>query len=171
MPATATARATCIEPDSDVRAMAQLHADVVMLLIGLSIGLLALLYAVHAPARGADSRLVAGRRELAQGAIGYAQYFLKVPAVLVGVHMLGACLVWVAALRTALMARASENLADRVNDHPDESTHAAPSIRMNCRSRPTCSSSRRPVSAASQRATVPEMRLGDVVGVVGRARG
>jgi len=107
----------------DVRAMAQLHADVVMLLIGLSIGLLALLYAVHAPARVRAAAWWLVGAELAQGAIGYAQYFLKVPAALVGVHMLGACLVWIAALRTALMARASEDLTDRVDDHPDERAH------------------------------------------------
>ena len=48
------------------------------------------------------------------------QYFLHVPPLLVGVHMFGACLVWLAALRAALMARASENLTDRVDDHPDQ---------------------------------------------------
>ena len=36
--------------------------------------------------------------ELGQGLIGYVQYFTHVPAVLVGVHMFGACLVWLAAL-------------------------------------------------------------------------
>ena len=107
----------------DVRAMAQLHADVVMLLIGLTVGLLALLYAVRAPARVRTAAWWLVGAELAQGAIGYTQYFLKVPAALVGVHMLGACLVWIAALRAALMARASENLTDRVDDHPDQRAH------------------------------------------------
>ena len=37
--------------------------------------------------------------ELAQGVIGFAQYFLHVPPLLVGLHMLGACLVWLAMLR------------------------------------------------------------------------
>jgi cytochrome c oxidase assembly protein subunit 15 len=35
---------------------------------------------------------------LAQGLVGYVQYFTGLPEVLVGVHLLGACLVWVAAL-------------------------------------------------------------------------
>jgi cytochrome c oxidase assembly protein subunit 15 len=35
--------------------------------------------------------------------LGYTQYFLHVPALLVGLHMLGACLVWIAALRVLLM--------------------------------------------------------------------
>jgi len=40
--------------------------------------------------------------ELAQGVIGYIQYFTHVPAGLVVLHMLGACLVWIAALRVLL---------------------------------------------------------------------
>jgi cytochrome c oxidase assembly protein subunit 15 len=78
---------------------AQLHADLVMLLIGLTIGLLAVCQL------SAGRRAVAGCAallgvELAQGLVGFVQYFTGVPAVLVGVHMLGACLVWLAALRT-----------------------------------------------------------------------
>ena len=45
--------------------------------------------------------------ELAQGLIGFVQYFTHVPAVLVGLHMLGACLVWLAAL--AVLARTLES--------------------------------------------------------------
>ena len=37
--------------------------------------------------------------ELAQGIIGFTQYFLHVPPLLVGLHMFGACLVWLAMLR------------------------------------------------------------------------
>jgi len=82
----------------DPAAVSQLHADLVMLLIGISLG-----FAVLARAAGASARL---RRagwllvgvELAQGLIGFVQYFTHVPAVLVGFHMLGACLVWLAAL-------------------------------------------------------------------------
>ncbi|MBE1536115.1 COX15/CtaA family protein [Actinomadura algeriensis] len=36
---------------------------------------------------------------VAQGALGYVQYFLGVPAVLVVLHMLGAVLMWIAAFR------------------------------------------------------------------------
>ena len=88
----------------DPAAVSQLHADLVMLLIGISLGL-----AVLAQAAGASYRL---RRagwllvavELGQGLIGFVQYFTHVPAVLVGLHMLGACLVWLAAL--TVLARA-----------------------------------------------------------------
>ncbi len=85
-----------------VSSMAQLHADVVMVLIGLTVGLVASLFATHAAptARRAGVLLLAA--ELGQGVIGYVQYFLHVPPLLVGLHMFGACLVWLAALDVAV---------------------------------------------------------------------
>jgi cytochrome c oxidase assembly protein subunit 15 len=79
-------------------AMSQLHADVVMLLIGATIG-----FALLARAAGASIRLQRAVRillvvELSQGLVGFVQYFTHVPVALVGVHMFGACLVWLAAL-------------------------------------------------------------------------
>jgi cytochrome c oxidase assembly protein subunit 15 len=41
--------------------------------------------------------------EVAQGAIGYTQYFMGVPALLVAVHVIGALAVWIAALRVKLV--------------------------------------------------------------------
>ncbi len=78
--------------------VAQLHADLVMLLIGVTVG-----FVVLARAAGADGRVLRAGWwllgiELAQGLIGFVQYFTHVPAVLVGIHMFGACLVWLAAL-------------------------------------------------------------------------
>lgn len=88
-------RRTGLKPSS----MSQLHADSVMVLIGLTVGLVVLVYAVHVTRvlRRAAVALLAV--ELAQGVIGFTQYFLHLPELLVGVHMLGACLVWVAVLR------------------------------------------------------------------------
>jgi heme a synthase len=115
-------------------AVTQLHADVVMVLVGLTVGLLALLYAVRADrmSRRATAWLLG--LELAQGVIGYTQYFTNLPAVLVGVHMLGACVVWVAAIYTALTVgarparsvprpserRPSEQPADGIDQHADQ---------------------------------------------------
>jgi len=78
--------------------VAQLHADLVMLLIGVTVGFVLLARAAGADdgTRRAGYRLLAV--ELGQGLIGFVQYFTHVPALLVGVHMLGACLVWLAAL-------------------------------------------------------------------------
>jgi heme a synthase len=89
--------------DLPIAGLAQLHADLVMVLVGLTVGTLALAFALHvAPLQRAAAVLLGV--ELAQGVIGYTQYFLHVPALLVGVHMLGACLVWLAALWVLLSA-------------------------------------------------------------------
>lgn len=87
----------------DPAAVSQLHADLVMLLIGLSVGLAVLARAAGAPPRLQRAAWLLVAVELAQGLIGFVQYFTHVPAVLVGLHMLGACLVWLAAL--AVLAR------------------------------------------------------------------
>ncbi|MGI5214735.1 COX15/CtaA family protein [Plantactinospora sp. CA-290183] len=82
----------------DPETVSQVHADVVFLLLGLSVALWFALRAVSAPAaarRAAGLLLLA---ELGQGLIGFVQYFTGLPVVLVGAHMLGSCLVWLAAL-------------------------------------------------------------------------
>ena len=93
--------------DLPINGVAQLHADFVMILIGLTLGAVAAGYALRA-ARLRQAALVLLGVELAQGVIGYTQYFLHVPPVLVGLHMLGACLVWIAALWLLLTVRARQ---------------------------------------------------------------
>jgi len=51
---------------------------------------------------------------VAQGAVGYTQYFTGVPPLLVGVHIAGAIAVWVATLRFALALRVPERAVDGV---------------------------------------------------------
>jgi heme a synthase len=82
--------------------ISQLHADAVMVLVGVTVGMLALCYAVGASARARRAVVVLLGVELAQGVVGYTQYFLHVPPLLVAFHMVGACLVWLAAIRVAL---------------------------------------------------------------------
>jgi cytochrome c oxidase assembly protein subunit 15 len=96
-----------------VSSMAQLHADSVMVLIGASVGLVALCYAVHVAdvVRRAAWLLLAV--ELGQGVIGYTQYFLHVPPLLVGLHMFGACLLWLAALYVLALVEPRAAAADR----------------------------------------------------------
>jgi cytochrome c oxidase assembly protein subunit 15 len=77
----------------DPELVSQLHADVVFLLIGLTVALLVALYAVDSPGRvrrAARDLLVV---QLAQGLVGYVQYFTDLPIALVLVHMLGAVLI------------------------------------------------------------------------------
>jgi cytochrome c oxidase assembly protein subunit 15 len=96
-----------------VGSMSQLHADVVMLLIGLTIG-----FALLARSAGASRSLQRASWqllaiELAQGLIGFVQYFTHIPAVLVGVHMFGACLVWLAALNVWARTRTGSTVIGR----------------------------------------------------------
>jgi len=89
----------------DPATVAQLHADAVLLLIGLSVGLWAALRATGAPRATVRAAGVLLAVELAQGAVGYVQYFTDLPVVLVAVHLAGACLVLVAAVRVWLATR------------------------------------------------------------------
>jgi cytochrome c oxidase assembly protein subunit 15 len=87
----------------DPAMVAQFHADLVMLLIGLSVAAWFALRATNAPGRTVRAAGVLVLVEAAQALIGFVQYFTHLPVVLVGAHMLGACLVLVAAL--TLLAR------------------------------------------------------------------
>lgn len=95
--------------------MAQVHADSVMVLIGLSIGLLVLLYAIRAAPLARRAVWVLLAVEAAQGVVGYVQYFLQVPPLLVGVHMLGACLLWLAMLWALFLLEPSAHPASAAN--------------------------------------------------------
>ncbi|WP_374109314.1 heme A synthase [Micromonospora sp. MH99] len=81
----------------DPESISQVHADGVFLLIGLSVALIFAFRAVGA-ARATRAAVVLLAVELGQGLIGFVQYFTHVPAILVGAHMLGSCLVLLAAL-------------------------------------------------------------------------
>jgi len=82
----------------DPQTIAQAHADVVFLLLGLTVALWFALRAVPAPPAAVRAALTLLIVELAQGLIGFVQYFTHLPVLLVGAHMLGACLVWTATL-------------------------------------------------------------------------
>jgi len=77
--------------------VSQLHADFVFLLVGLTVALVI----VH-PSRLTWTLLGV---ELAQGLVGFVQYFTDLPVVLVGLHLLGAALVATAATWVVIEAR------------------------------------------------------------------
>ena len=79
--------------DLDPLQVSQLHADAVFLFVGLTIGLLLAVHAVGGTAEAKRAVAVLLGVELAQGTIGFVQYFTDLPEVLVGFHMLGAALV------------------------------------------------------------------------------
>ena len=83
----------------DIRAVAVLHADAVIALLGLT---LALYVAARSNPLHLRRILIFSVIALAQGAIGYIQYFTGIPEILVAAHLLGATLVWIAAWRIRL---------------------------------------------------------------------
>jgi cytochrome c oxidase assembly protein subunit 15 len=106
--------------------VSKLHAVLAWITVTLTFALWFVLKAVDAPkgplSRTRDLFVVL----LAQGVIGYVQYFTELPEVLVGAHMLGSCLVWIAALRVllALRERAGTEVAD-LPVQPYEATSAS----------------------------------------------
>lgn len=89
----------------DPRTVSWLHADVVILFIGLTVGLLIALSVTAAPRRAVNAVWWLLGLSLAQGLIGYVQYFTALPWVLVSLHLLGSALVWIALLRVPLTLR------------------------------------------------------------------
>lgn len=89
----------------DWSAAAHVHAIAAWVVCALAIAMWLALRVVDAPvdtrARARDLLVVL----LAQGAIGYVQYFSDVPELLVAVHMLGSSLMWIAVLRLFLSMR------------------------------------------------------------------
>jgi cytochrome c oxidase assembly protein subunit 15 len=84
---------------------AHVHSVFVWIVCALTIAMWQGLRLVDAPP---DTRVIARNLLLvllAQGAVGYVQYYTDLPAVLVGVHMLGSCLVWIGALRVVMSLR------------------------------------------------------------------
>ncbi|MFJ2937744.1 heme A synthase [Streptomyces sp. NPDC087219] len=84
---------------------AHLHAIAAWVVCALALAMWLVLRVVDAPldtrARARDLLIVL----LAQGVIGYVQYFTGVPELLVAAHMLGSSLMWIAVLRLALSLR------------------------------------------------------------------
>ena len=80
----------------DIRTVAWLHADVVIALLGLTAAFYILVRSDKELLRRLTVFTVIA---LAQGAIGYIQYFTGIPEILVAAHLLGATLVWIAAWR------------------------------------------------------------------------
>lgn len=100
--------------DVSLHRAAQVHGLSVVLLLVLVVTTLVVLRRGGAPAevqrRGAVLLVVL----LAQGAVGYVQYFTGVPVLLVGIHIAGAVVVWSAALwfQLGLKGRPSAGVGD-----------------------------------------------------------
>lgn len=96
----------------DIRSVAILHADAVILLVGIT---LALLVAASVAQSTKKAIYIFFAVTLAQGAIGYTQYFTGIPEFLVAAHLAGATIFWIAAWRIRLsVVRTSQQERDRI---------------------------------------------------------
>ena len=83
----------------DLRTMAWIHADSVIALFGITFGL----FVVHGVSAHTKKRLTIFLAiALGQGLIGYVQWFKDLPELLVGLHLVGSTLVWIASWRVWL---------------------------------------------------------------------
>jgi cytochrome c oxidase assembly protein subunit 15 len=83
----------------DLRTMAWLHADAVIALFGITFGL----FVVHGVSTHTKKRLkIFVAIALSQGLIGYVQWYLDLPELMVGLHLVGSTLVWIASMRVWL---------------------------------------------------------------------
>jgi cytochrome c oxidase assembly protein subunit 15 len=92
--------------------ISQAHADAVFLFVGLSVGLALALRGFRVPAVAVRASVVLVAVELAQGLIGFVQYFTDLPIVLVEFHLLGAALLTATLTWTLLQVRAGSAVED-----------------------------------------------------------
>jgi cytochrome c oxidase assembly protein subunit 15 len=89
----------------NIEQVARLHGAIAWVTVALTVALMIGLRRTNAPYPIRRRALGLFALELAQGAIGYTQYFLGVPALLVGLHMLGSALLWLATLSVVFATR------------------------------------------------------------------
>jgi heme a synthase len=89
----------------DPQTVSWLHADLVFLFLGLVVAIIVALRVVDAPGRARRRALTVLIVALAQGTVGYVQYFTGLPALVVAVHLLGASLVIVTVVLLHLSLR------------------------------------------------------------------
>ncbi len=82
----------------DPQTISWMHADSVFLFVGLLIGLLITLFLFPSTGRMRKRTLLLLGLATIQGTVGYVQYFTGLPEILVGIHVLGAVLTWIAVL-------------------------------------------------------------------------
>ncbi|MEV7276361.1 COX15/CtaA family protein [Streptomyces sp. NPDC093111] len=104
---------------------AHIHAIAAWAVCALAVAMWLVLRVVDAPddtrARARDLLIVL----LAQGAVGYVQYFTGVPEVMVAAHMLGSSLMWIAVLRLALSLRERPVATAPIPAQPDAALTSA----------------------------------------------
>jgi heme a synthase len=89
----------------DPATISLIHADLAIVTAGLAVAVLVALRITDAPTATRRRSVVLMGVILAQGLVGYVQYFTGLPAVLVMAHLAGACALWIATLRLYFATR------------------------------------------------------------------
>ncbi len=90
----------------DTRIVALIHADMVIALLALTLGLL---ISIHLAESGEKQRAIRHAVfiflgvALGQGVIGYVQYFTGLPEIIVAAHLFGATMVWLSTWNIVLL--------------------------------------------------------------------
>jgi heme a synthase len=96
--------------------VARVHGASVDLLVVLTLALVVILVRVRAPRRVLNTASVTVAVMIAQGTLGYVQYFDRIPALLVGFHVFGAVCVFACVQQLVLELRvADEQIVDAVH--------------------------------------------------------
>jgi heme a synthase len=99
----------------DIRLIAIAHADAVWMLVGLTVALVAVTWRSGPPRLRTALRVLLAV-ELLQGAIGYTQYALGVPQLLVALHVVGAAVMWAVLSAAWIRARPVTSAAGSGDD-------------------------------------------------------
>ena len=111
----------------DPRTASWLHADLVLVFVGLTVALILALRLTGAPARAQRASQTVLIVALAQGAVGYVQYFTGLPILVVALHMVGACLIVITTVHAVFTLRSRPAEPDReAGSVPADSSEVAP---------------------------------------------
>jgi heme a synthase len=118
--------------------VARVHGALVDVLVVLALLTVSVLVRTRAPQRVLGTASIALAAMIAQGVLGYVQYFKAIPPVLVGFHVFGAVLVFAAVQQLALavhepaVADDGTAVAPRIAEHllgPDGASVASAAVR------------------------------------------
>lgn len=112
----------------DLLGVTRVHSIAAVLLLGLVVAFIVYAHRVAAPIAARRSAWALAVLIVAQALIGYSQWLTRLPAFLVGVHILGATLVWIAVVRLNLAmseARARESRGSIADESADEHARLA----------------------------------------------
>jgi len=107
----------------DLPDAAVVHAGTVWLVVALVVALLVTVNSHEANRRFTRHVRVFGFLVVGQGALGYIQYFSDIPALLVGIHIVGACAVWISAVQLVLVTKSDNHVPIVDLPNSDESQH------------------------------------------------